>query len=72
MIFIGIDISKLTFDAAYSFNSRYGHKQFSNNPKGFETFCLWMNKSKKEVYPCLEATGIYSFDLPLCQHTCRL
>jgi len=72
MIFIGIDISKLTFDAAYSFNSRYGHKQFSNNPKGFETFCLWMNKSKKEVYTCLEATGIYSFDLPLCQHTCRL
>jgi len=63
MIFIGIDISKLTFDAAYSFNSRYGHKQFSNNPKGFETFCLWMNKSKKEVYTCLEATGIYSFDL---------
>jgi hypothetical protein len=31
MIFIGIDISKLTFDAAYSLNSRTIHKQFSNN-----------------------------------------
>ena len=39
------------------------HKQFSNNPKGFEAFFLWINKSKKEVYTCLEATGIYSFDL---------
>jgi hypothetical protein len=35
MIFIGINISKLTFDAAYSLNSRTIHKQFSNNPKGF-------------------------------------
>jgi len=63
MIFIGIDISKLTFDAAYVLDSRAIHKQFSNNAKGFEAFSLWMNKSKKEVYTCLEATGIYSFDL---------
>lgn len=63
MIFIGIDISKLTFDAAYFINSRYIHKQFSNNTKGFEAFFLWMNKDEKEVYTCLEATGIYSFAL---------
>jgi hypothetical protein len=31
--------------------------------KGFGEFSLWANKSKKEVYTCLEATGIYSFDL---------
>jgi transposase len=63
MIYIGIDISKLTFDAAYILNSRTIHKQFSNNFKGFGEFSLWANKSKKEVYTCLEATGIYSFDL---------
>jgi hypothetical protein len=40
MIFIGINISKLTFDAAYSLNSRTIHKQFSNNPKGFGEFSL--------------------------------
>ena len=63
MIFIGIDISKLTCDAAYFINSRYVHKQFSNNPKGFADFERWINKSGVEVFVCLEATGIYSFDL---------
>ena len=63
MIFIGIDISKLTFDAAYFINKRYVHKQFSNNNTGFADFELWMNKSDAEVFSCLEATGIYSFDL---------
>ena len=63
MIFIGIDISKLTFDAAYVFNKRTIHKQFSNNPKGFADFFLWLNRSDEEVFTCLEATGIYSFDI---------
>jgi transposase len=63
MIFIGIDISKLTFDAVYFNNSRYFHKQFPNNTKGFGEFPLWINKSKKEAFTCLEATGIYSFNL---------
>lgn len=63
MIFIGIDISKRTFDAAYLFNKRYIHKQFSNNPKGFDDLFLWFNKSGEEVFTCLEATGIYSFDI---------
>ncbi len=70
MIFIGIDISKLTFDAAYILNSRYVHKQFANNAKGFEVFLKWMNKSEECIYTCLEATGIYSFNLAqyLSQH----
>jgi transposase len=63
MIFIGINISKLTFDAAYSLNSRTIHKQFSNNPKGFGEFSLWLNKNKKELYTCLEATSIYSNEI---------
>jgi len=63
MLFVGIDISKLTFDAAYILDSRYIHKQFANNPQGFSEFSSWMNKSKKEIYTCLEATGIYSFAL---------
>ena len=63
MVFIGIDISKLTFDAAYKLNSRYDHQQFTNSPKGFDAFSLWANKSKGEVFTCLEATGVYSFAL---------
>ncbi len=63
MLFVGIDMSKLTFDAAYYINSRSIHKQFANNPQGFGEFFSWVNKRNKEVYTCLEATGIYSFDL---------
>jgi transposase len=63
MIFIGIDISKLTFDAAYNLNSRIFHKQFSNSTKGFEAFLLWANKNNEKIYTCLEATGVYSFHL---------
>ncbi len=63
MIFIGIDISKLTFDAAYFMNKRYVHKQFPNNAKGFDALFSWMNKNDQEVFTCLEATGIYSFNL---------
>jgi transposase len=29
----------------------------------FKEFSLWLNKNKKELYTCLEATSIYSFDL---------
>jgi len=63
MIFIGIDISKLTFDSAYFYNSRCIHKQFSNNTKGFDEFFIWAKKTGKKIFTCLEATGIYSFDL---------
>ena len=63
MLFIGIDISKLTFDAAYSKDNRYVHKQFDNNPKGFNFFISWIKKSHDELFICLEATGIYSFGL---------
>ncbi|MEE9445019.1 MAG: IS110 family transposase [Cocleimonas sp.] len=62
MLFIGIDISKLTFDAAYFINTHYAHKQFANNSKGFDEFLLWMN-TDEEVFICLEATGIYSFNI---------
>jgi len=62
MIFIGIDISKLTFDVAYLVNTRYRHKQFANNSKGFNALLHWV-KTNKKVFICLEATGIYSFGL---------
>lgn len=70
MLFIGIDVSKLTFDAAYLMNQRSAHKEFPNNTKGFSDFSLWIDKGDEETFICLEATGIYSFDLAqyLSQH----
>ncbi len=47
MFFIGIDISKLTFDVAYRVNTRYAHKQFANNNKGFDAFLLWIKTNEK-------------------------
>jgi len=63
MLFIGIDISKLTFDMAYHVNQRYNHKQFTNNEKGFDLFIKYIDKHQSDVLVCLEATGIYSFSL---------
>jgi len=63
MQFVGIDVSKLTFDAAYLHNNRYVNKQFDNNAKGYDCFLIWIKKRNKDIYTCLEATGIYSFDL---------
>jgi len=62
MIFIGIDISKHTLDVAYSINNRYRHKQFNNNAVGFEALLSWVTQ-RDDIYICLEATGIYSFDI---------
>ena len=70
MLFIGIDISKLTFDATYLLNNRYIDKRFDNNENGFTNFLVWMQKKQDEAFVCLEATGIYSFNFAqfLSQH----
>ena len=63
MNFLGIDISKLTFNAAYLVEDRYIDKKFENNKKGFVNLLSWIKSIDKKVFICLEATGIYSFDL---------
>jgi transposase len=63
MVFIGIDISKRTFDAACLANKRYTHKQFNNTTTGFDQFLSWLKKRGTPLFICLEATGIYSFSL---------
>jgi transposase len=63
MSFLGIDISKLTFNAAYLVENRYIDKNFENNKKGFVNLLAWIKSIDIKTYICLEATGIYSFDL---------
>lgn len=63
MLYVGIDISKLSFDVAFLKNDRYVNKCFDNNSKGFLSFVDWIKKKDKQLYICLEATGIYSFNL---------
>lgn len=64
MVFIGIDISKLSFDAAALIdNETYLHGKFDNNLQGFKAFSKWAKSTGQECVFCLEATGIYSLAL---------
>jgi transposase len=59
MIVLGIDISKLNFDAALleSSSSKPRHKAFPNTPAGFERLTAWLGENT--VHACLEATNTY-------------
>lgn len=70
-LFIGIDVSKSTFDAAIipkgSINT-VTHKQFKNQASGFNQLTKWI-KSLYAGYEelhwvfCMEQTGVYSYHL---------
>lgn len=53
MKYVGVDISKETFDA---FNDELGSRQFSNNTTGFTVFKKWIGASAQVV---MEASGPY-------------
>jgi transposase len=68
MKYVGVDISKQTFDA---FNDELGSRQFSNDSTGFKLFKKWMGTSVQVV---MEASGpyylrlahdLYSADIPV-------
>lgn len=66
--FIGIDISKLTFDAFI--HTKHLKQQFHNNSKGFSAMLGWLKKHLSatefsSALICLEHTGIYSLNLSL-------
>ena len=64
--FIGIDISKLSFDVRIHSNQQ--KSEFKNDNSGFKEMMKWVNKNaccgKEETLFALEHTGIYS--LPIC------
>lgn len=61
-MYLGIDISKLNFDAALletstSKPNKPKHKAFPNTPAGFERLAQWLADNK--VHACMEATNTY-------------
>ncbi|MGB5498792.1 MAG: IS110 family transposase [Maribacter sp.] len=58
-IFVGIDISKDTFD---TFDSLRGHSQFTNDLKGFKSFLKSLTIDR---YCVMEATGCYHQQLAM-------
>jgi len=63
MIYIGIDISKLTFDVAILSNNQTTDHHFDNNIKGFKAFKKTLSSLGDDVISCMEATGIYGLAL---------
>ena len=72
MIYIGIDVSKNTFDVAIVDNNKITNKQFNNAADGFklllnEVGLIISNKNdaldRSDQLFTMEATGIYSLEL---------
>ncbi len=69
-VFIGIDFSKLKFDAAiYIVDNKQivSEKEFKNEPSGYADFLEWVNENaccpKSSLLFCGEHTGYYSANL---------
>lgn len=67
---LGIDVSKLKFDACLVRDSgKFRHKGFPNTPAGFGQLSDWLSKHHVErAHACLEATGAYSDSLATYLH----
>jgi transposase len=67
--FVGIDISKKTFDAALIMGddtTHIKHRVFKQNAVGFSEFSQWLDYysiAKEEVLICMEHTGLYTYGL---------
>ncbi|MEQ9442745.1 MAG: IS110 family transposase [Cyclobacteriaceae bacterium] len=66
-VFIGVDVSKLTLDAAVFMPSSnvLSHQQFDNNAKGYAKLLKWIKSmaTLKDCLWCMEDTGSYSYGL---------
>lgn len=67
---LGIDISKLKFDACLiRAGGKLRHKVFPNTPAGFAQLSAWLSKHKVgHAHACLEATGAYGEALTTYLH----
>jgi transposase len=67
---LGIDISKLKFDACLvRANGKLRHRAFPNSPAGFAQLSAWLEKhGAGQVHACLEATGAYGDGLATYLH----
>lgn len=65
-LYLGIDISKDSFDVALLGGDQRYSGQFSNERTGFKQLTRWLQKRQAaQVHACMEATGRYGEDLAL-------
>lgn len=63
MLFIGIDISKASFDVNVINKNKTESRSFDNSNKGFKAFLSIVKKYKEPLLFCMEATGNYGLAL---------
>ena len=60
MHYLGIDISKATFNVCLSQSETQWAGEFENNNRGFKKLKKWLdNHQVEQLHACLEATGRY-------------
>jgi transposase len=58
--YLGIDVSKNSFDAYLLSNQKPKHRSFANSASGFKQLTDWLqSRGADQVHACLEATGRY-------------
>ncbi len=66
-VVLGIDIAKLSFDAALLIDKKYYCKKFGNSRTGFNKLLTWLSSRKiSSAHICMEATGKYGLMLAEC------
>ncbi|MBV7433526.1 IS110 family transposase [Cardiobacteriaceae bacterium TAE3-ERU3] len=58
-LYVGVDIAKLSFDAAFIANGIAHHQTFANNTQGFRALAGWLSHFSSAVKITMEATGVY-------------
>ena len=57
--FIGIDVSKATFNVAVKVKGQWIESVFDNSLSGYKQFVSWLNRKQQVGLVCLESTGPY-------------
>jgi transposase len=63
-VVLGIDIAKLSFEAALLIDKKFYCKKFGNSHTGFKKLAAWLHsKNITSAHACMEATGKYGLML---------
>lgn len=69
MVYLGLDVSKLTVDCVFMIDSQFTHVQISNNDDGFRQLLDYISNHKiKQLHACCESTGNYYLKLASYLH----
>ncbi len=66
--FLGIDISKVSFDIAWPTDKSYNTKKYHYDASGIASFVGWLTNQQKRLHCIMESTGTYHLRLAHALH----